>query len=84
MINCFQVLLSNSTCAVTARGARRADEVGRCRVTPVFGRGLTALGWFQRLKLKYDETISKFAFNFNLRHYNEAEPPHEPADDRSA
>jgi hypothetical protein len=24
----------------------------------------------QRLKLQYDETLSNFAFNFNLRHYN--------------
>ena len=25
----------------------------------------------QRLKLKYDKPVSKFAFNFNLRRYNE-------------
>ena len=25
--------------------------------------------WFQRLKLKYDEPLSNFAFNFNLRLY---------------
>ena len=25
--------------------------------------------WCQRLKLKYDEPLSSFAFNFNLRHY---------------
>ena len=26
--------------------------------------------WFQRLKLKCDEPLSNFAFNFNLRRYN--------------
>jgi hypothetical protein len=25
--------------------------------------------WFQRLKLKYDEPLSNFAFTFNLRIY---------------
>jgi hypothetical protein len=25
--------------------------------------------WFQRLKLQYDESLSKFAFNLNLRRY---------------
>jgi hypothetical protein len=45
------------------------DEVGRC--------GLTASNlelkraWFQRLKPKSDEPLSHFAFNFNLRRYNE-------------
>jgi len=28
--------------------------------------------WFQRLNVKYDEPVSNFAFNFNLRHYSEA------------
>ena len=32
--------------------------------------GLNALR-FQRLKLQYDETVSNFAFNFNLRRYTE-------------
>ena len=31
---------------------------------------LTAPG-IKRLKLKYDEVLSSFAFNFNLRRYNE-------------
>ena len=33
---------------------------------------LTALAFrdFQLLKLKHDELLSNFAFNFNLRHYN--------------
>jgi len=36
-------------------------------VTP----GLTWVGraWFQRLKLKCDEALTNFAFNFNLRRY---------------
>jgi hypothetical protein len=29
------------------------------------------LAWFQRLKLKYDEPPSKFAFNFKLRSYTQ-------------
>ena len=28
--------------------------------------------WFQRLKLKYDDLLSSFAFKFNLRHYIQA------------
>jgi len=32
---------------------------------------LTAL-WFQRLKLKYDEALSNFAFKLNLRRYMKA------------
>ena len=27
--------------------------------------------WSQRLKLKYDELLSNFAFNFNLRRYTQ-------------
>ena len=26
--------------------------------------------WFQRLKLKYDEALSRFAFDFNSRRYS--------------
>jgi len=32
--------------------------------------------WFQRLKLQYDEPLSNFAFNFNLRRYNKAVQRH--------
>jgi hypothetical protein len=43
-------------------------KVGCCRLNPVEARvGST---WFQRLKLRYDEPLSNFAFNFNLRHYS--------------
>ena len=28
--------------------------------------------WFQRLKLQYDETLSNFALNSDLRRYSEA------------
>jgi hypothetical protein len=49
--------------------------VGRCSFTqvhsPQVGSVLTALG-FQRLKLKYAEPLSSFAFNLNLRRYNMA------------
>jgi hypothetical protein len=38
------------------------NKVGRCR--------LTVLKSVLRLKLKCDEPLSKFAFNFNLRRYN--------------
>ena len=40
--------------------------------------------WFQRLKLYYDELLSRFAFKFNLRHYTEAlhsNAAHNVADD---
>jgi len=30
--------------------------------------------WFQSLKLKYGEALSKFAFNFNLRRYTSDNP----------
>ena len=46
-------------------GCLRTD---RCRLTQVIPV-LTALG-FSALKLKYDEALSKSAFNFNLRRYN--------------
>ena len=38
------------------------------QVDPRFDSGLTTLG-FSALKLKYDEPLSNFTFNFNLRHY---------------
>jgi len=47
------------------------SEVGRCRLTP----GLTPLNraWFQRLKQEYDEPLSNFVFNFNMRRYSEVD-----------
>jgi len=39
--------------------------VGRCRLNPVEAR--LERDWHQCLKLKYDELLSSFAFNFNLR-----------------
>ena len=41
--------------------------MGRCRLNP--GRPRFDRAWFQRLKLTYDEALSNFAFNFNLRRY---------------
>jgi len=38
------------------------------RLTPV--RPRVDRAWFQRLKLDYDEPLSNFAFNFNLRRYH--------------
>jgi len=41
--------------------------VERCKLKPVETRVETA--WCQRLKLKYDELLSSFGFNFTLRRY---------------
>ena len=73
---CFQSLLSTATCATTLRAAKLAEratadvanKVGRCRFTARFDPGLTPRG-FQRLNRKYDDPLSNFAFNCNLRHY---------------
>ena len=49
-----------------------AIEVRRCMLTP--GGLRLDRAWFQfnqRLKLKHDEVLSSFAFNFNLRRYIE-------------
>jgi len=41
------------------------------RVDPKLNTRCTRIdrAWYRRLKLKYDEPLSNFAFNFNLRHY---------------
>ena len=44
-------------------------KVGRCRLTPNCSRLDRA--WFHRMKLEYDEPLSSFAFNLNLRRYIE-------------
>ena len=44
-------------------------EAGRCRLTPVESHVESA--WIQLLKVQYDKLPSTFAFNFNLRRYNE-------------
>ena len=41
--------------------------VGRCRLSP--GRPRIDRVWLQCLNLTYHETLSKFAFNFDLRNY---------------
>jgi hypothetical protein len=46
---------------------RHDIKVGRCRLNPLKPRVESA--WFQRLKLGYDEPLSRFAFNFDLRRY---------------
>jgi len=52
------------------------NTVGRCRLKRVGTGVATAL--FQRLKLalKYDEPLSSFAFNFDLRRYKTAKAGH--------
>jgi len=53
-------------------GHRHRHHHGRARALQVDLRllpGLTDCVWVQRLKLKYAEALSKFAFSFNLRRY---------------
>ena len=80
MINCFQVLLSNSTCAATkgsiippewsaADCPRLPGALGRAVQVDPIKPTLNAPGT-KRLKLKYVELLSSFAFNFNLRRYS--------------
>ena len=47
--------------------------VRRCIVDPRSNPGDRA--WFQHLKLKHDEQLSNFAFNFNLHPYTVADRP---------
>jgi hypothetical protein len=44
-------------------------QVGRCRLT--VSHPSRKRVWFQRLKLQCDEPLSNFAFNVNLRRYNQ-------------
>ena len=55
---------------VHLRAARRGVDlvVGCCELKPVETR-VEDTALFQCLKLKYDNLLSSFAFNFNLRHY---------------
>jgi len=93
MINWFQSLLSNSTCAATQRrpvqhrpparryrpprAARhrvrhlhlRHARPGKAVLVDPINPTLKAPGT-NRLKLKSDEPLTNFAFNFNLRRYN--------------
>jgi len=60
------------SCAARRKGLARevrefALKVGPCKSKPYANRVESA--WLQRLKLKYDELLSNFAFNFNLRRY---------------
>ena len=49
------------------------DEAGRCKLNTVKTRVESAPGVYnQRLNLKCDEPLSYFAFNFNVRRYDEA------------
>ena len=69
----YDTLLSNSTCAATPW---RAPPSRRRLPARAPGKGTAPsprldLACFQRLKLKCDEARSSFAFNCNLRRYNE-------------
>jgi hypothetical protein len=88
LMDCFQDLLSISTCAAPSRvcdgcadvdGAGAVHVVGRCRFT-LSKPALKAPG-SERLKLKRDDALSNFAFKFNLRRYNmeAAAPRHREA-----
>jgi hypothetical protein len=70
VIYCFQLLLSNSTCAAT----RRQEDPGRAvQVASIKTRAETsARPWLQHLKLDYHELLSNFAFNFSLHRYTQA------------
>ena len=48
------------------------DKVGQCRLNPAEAR--VERDWFQLLRLKCDESLSRFGYNFNLRRYNKAVP----------
>ena len=50
------------------RAVTRAHMAGWCMLKRVESSVESA--WFQRLKLTYNEPLSKFAFNLNLRPYN--------------
>ena len=64
----MQVIGSPSyTDATTATTTKTNITVGRCRLTP--GVNSSPHACLQLLKLKYDNMLSNFAFNCNLRHY---------------
>jgi len=83
-MNRFQTLLSISTCATTPRRVRRtatrrrslreakAQHNSRSRevqVDPI--KPVLKLPETMPLKLRYDESLSNFAFRLNLRRYSE-------------
>jgi len=59
-------------CKPLAVGPTLRFKVRRCMFKPIEPRVESA--WFQRsnLKANWDELVSSFAFNFNLRHYIKA------------
>ena len=72
-MNCFQVLLSSSTCAATTRSGStptsRTTPGKAVHVDPI--KPMLKPPETKRLKLKCDILLSTFAFNFNLRRYSE-------------
>jgi len=61
---------ASATDAGPAAGLGADRPVGRCRLNSDLSRVRRA--WCQRLKLKYDELLSKFALNINLRRSGQA------------
>jgi len=59
--------LKQMMCASEAAAVEEYIMVGRCRLT--VSNPSRKRAWFQQLKLKCDEPLSNFAFNFNLRRY---------------
>jgi len=60
-------------CRLTPSYPESGDKIGLCRLTaskPALK--LESAYGSLRMKLQYDETLSNFAFNFNLRRYMEA------------
>jgi hypothetical protein len=84
--HCFQLLLSNSTCARYNKDMKRTDQNwmaapshrhgGTVQVDPIRPT-LKPLGT-THLKLKHNEVLFKFAFKFNLRRYSTAAPAAAP------
>jgi len=68
-MNCFQMLLLNSTCAATAGDdVRRHGAQGKAlQVDPI--KPTLKLPGTKRLKLNCDILLSTYAFKFNLRRH---------------
>ena len=69
-----EAMLAQSNAILLREREARAwevGEVGQCRLTLVSIKTIVGKRlWFQRLKLQYDEPLSNFAFNFNLRRFS--------------
>jgi len=68
MMNRLQNLLSIPTCAATAGCHDRRQRGRAVQVEPM--KPMLKGSGNKRLKLNYEQLLSNFAFNFNLRRYN--------------